>query len=75
MSKAFTRENDEADEDDDLPAAQRLPAGTKNYITPAGFRRLQEELDHLWKRERPELVKVVSWAASNGDRSENGDYL
>lgn len=74
MSKAFTRENDDA-EDEELEPAQQLPLGTKNYITPAGFKRLQDELDHLWKVERPELVKVIHWAASNGDRSENGDYI
>ena len=74
MNKAFTRENDDA-EDEDLEPAQALPVGVKNYITPAGFQRLQDELDHLWKRERPELVKVIHWAASNGDRSENGDYI
>lgn len=74
MSKAFTRENDDA-EDEELEPAQQLPVGVKNYITPAGFQRLQDELDQLWKRERPELVKVIHWAASNGDRSENGDYI
>ena len=47
----------------------------KNYITPEGFKLLQKELNHLIKHERPEVVKVVSWAASNGDRSENGDYI
>jgi len=47
----------------------------KNYITPAGFRRLQEELAHLWKVERPQMVATVAWAAGNGDRSENGDYI
>ncbi|RED44211.1 transcription elongation factor GreB [Aestuariispira insulae] len=46
-----------------------------NYITPAGYKSLQDELNHLWKKERPEIVNIVSWAASNGDRSENGDYL
>ncbi|BBE50114.1 Transcription elongation factor GreB [Ferriphaselus amnicola] len=74
MSKAFTKESD-GDEDDDLDPALKLPVGTKNYITPAGYQRLQDELDHLWKRERPELVKTITWAASNGDRSENGDYI
>jgi transcription elongation factor GreB len=49
--------------------------GIKNYMTPAGHRRLQEELAHLWKSERPALVTTVAWAASNGDRSENGDYI
>jgi transcription elongation factor GreB len=74
MSKAFTRENDDA-EDEELEPSQQLPQGVKNYITPAGYRRLQDELDQLWKVERPELVKVIHWAASNGDRSENGDYI
>jgi transcription elongation factor GreB len=73
MSKAFTKETD-ADEDDDL-ALPALPAGTKNYITPVGYRRLREELMTLIDEERPKVVEIVSWAASNGDRSENGDYL
>ncbi|TAN71562.1 MAG: transcription elongation factor GreB, partial [Gallionella sp.] len=76
MSKAFTRETGlaAADDDESEPAAQ-LPAGAKNYITPGGYRRLKEELEQLWKVERPELVKTITWAASNGDRSENGDYI
>lgn len=74
MSKAFTRENDDAP-DDELPAHLKLPPSTKNYITPAGWQRLKNELYHLVNRERPEVVQVVNWAASNGDRSENGDYL
>jgi len=74
MSKAFTREQDSVDDEDTLPALE-LPVGVKNYITPSGHRRLQEELDHLWKVERPALVKTITWAASNGDRSENGDYI
>ncbi|MCR4303992.1 MAG: transcription elongation factor GreB [Gallionella sp.] len=74
MNKAFTREHESDDDEDTLPALQ-LPPGVKNYITPGGHRRLQEELDHLWKVERPELVKTITWAASNGDRSENGDYI
>ena len=57
MSKAFTRENDDADEEE-LEAAQQLPQGLKNYITPAGFQRLKDEFDQLWKAERPELVKT-----------------
>ncbi|MGA9665840.1 MAG: transcription elongation factor GreB [Gallionella sp.] len=73
MSKAFTRESD-TDDEELIPSAQ-LPAGVKNYITPGGYRKLQEELDHLWKVERPALVKTITWAASNGDRSENGDYI
>jgi transcription elongation factor GreB len=52
-----------------------LPTGSKNYLTPGGYRKLRDELDHLWKVERPALVKTVAWAASNGDRSENGDYI
>src|SRR5436305_15241477 len=47
----------------------------KNYITPPGFRRLQDELARLWKVERPPVVTTVAWAAGNGDRSENGDYI
>jgi transcription elongation factor GreB len=74
MSKAFTRENDQVDEDQDA-GAPPIPAGLKNYITPAGFKRLKEEALHLLDKERPELVKVIQWAASNGDRSENADYI
>lgn len=74
MNKAFVRESD-GDEDEDLAPALRLPQGTRNYISPAGLARLKTELDDLIKRERPKMVEVVSWAASNGDRSENGDYL
>ncbi|MBE0599976.1 MAG: transcription elongation factor GreB [Burkholderiaceae bacterium] len=60
------------DSDDDAP---ELPPGVKNYITPQGLGRLQEELRHLMRVERPKVVEVVSWAAGNGDRSENGDYI
>ncbi|AUT48708.1 transcription elongation factor GreB [Achromobacter sp. AONIH1] len=74
MNKAFVKESDN-DDDDDLPQAQALPAGTKNYMTPEGYERLRGELAHLMNVERPSVVQVVSWAASNGDRSENGDYL
>jgi len=74
MSKAFTREND-GDEEDELELALKLPQGTRNYITPGGHARIKEELDHLLRTERPQLVEVVHWAASNGDRSENGDYI
>jgi transcription elongation factor GreB len=73
MSKAFTRERDF--EDEELQPSSELPAGLKNYITPNGYRKLQAELDHLWKVERPALVTTITWAASNGDRSENGDYI
>jgi transcription elongation factor GreB len=76
MSKAFTREADAGDEDDDGAAAlPPLPAGAKNYITPCGYRRLRDELKTLLDVERPKVVETVSWAAKNGDRSENGDYL
>jgi transcription elongation factor GreB len=75
MSKAFTKESD-GDDDDELPdEIAGLPAGAKNYMTPQGFERLREELMTLMRKERPEVVQVVSWAAANGDRSENGDYL
>ena len=75
MSKAFTKESD-GDEDADLPEEMGgLPIGAKNYMTPEGFARLRGELDTLMRKERPDVVKVVSWAAGNGDRSENGDYI
>ena len=73
MSKAFTRESDGDDEED--AALPPLPAGGKNYITPQGYARLRAELLHLIDDERPKVVEVVHWAASNGDRSENGDYI
>lgn len=74
MNKAFVREDDEADEEA-LSPALKLPAGVRNYITPHGHARLRDELEHLVKRERPSVVEIVAWAASNGDRSENGDYI
>ncbi len=74
MNKAFVKEQD-GDQDDDLPEALALPKGTKNYLTPQGYAALREELAHLMNEERPAMVQIVSWAASNGDRSENGDYL
>jgi transcription elongation factor GreB len=73
MSKAFTKESDDADDDElQLPS---LPVGGKNYITPQGYSVLRAELLDLIDNERPKVVEVVHWAASNGDRSENGDYL
>ena len=75
MSKAFTRESDGDDEDDLPEESGGLPLAAKNYMTAAGFARMREELDTLMRKERPEVVKVVSWAAGNGDRSENGDYI
>lgn len=73
MSKAFTRESEGDDEEDG--ALPPLPVGGKNYITPQGYARLRAELLQLIDEERPKVVEVVHWAASNGDRSENGDYL
>jgi len=75
MNKAFTRESDAPDDDDDVESISPLPAGSRNYMTPGGFRRLSAELERLVHKERPELVATVAWAAGNGDRSENGDYI
>ena len=77
MNKAFTKEPDGDDDaaDADAPALPALPAGARNYMTPQGYRRLRSELLGLLDNERPKIVEVVSWAAKNGDRSENGDYL
>jgi len=74
MSKAFTRESDAQDDDDDI-ALPSLPTGTRNYMTPRGYAQLRAELFTLIDDERPTIVEIVHWAASNGDRSENGDYL
>src|SRR6187431_2320838 len=65
MRKGFTRKPQE-----DEPAVR-----VKNYITPGGLQRLKDEHRFLMNRERPAVTKVVAWAASNGDRSENADYL
>src|SRR5207237_2248770 len=62
-------------DDDDETSLPEIPAGTKNYITPQGYARLRAELQQLMTDERPKVVEVVHWAASNGDRSENGDYI
>ena len=77
MNKAFVREDAAGGDvdDEDTPGLPPLPAGTRNYLTPQGWRRLREELMTLLDVERPKMVEVVSWAAKNGDRSENGDYL
>ena len=77
MNKAFTREieTDADDGDDEAPGLPALPAGARNYLTPPGYARLRKELLDLLDVERPRIVEVVSWAAKNGDRSENGDYL
>ena len=74
MNKAFVRES-EGDDEEQLEPSLKLPPGTRNYITPAGHARLRDELENLVKRERPHVVEIVAWAASNGDRSENGDYI
>jgi transcription elongation factor GreB len=74
MSKAFTRETDSDEDDRDGDPASALPANIKNYVTPAGHAALQAELRQLRQEERPKVVEVVTWAASNGDRSENADY-
>jgi transcription elongation factor GreB len=75
VNKAFVKEPSGDEDDDDSGALPPLPAGTRNYMTPAGYRRLREELMQLLDTERPRIVETVSWAAKNGDRSENGDYL
>ena len=75
MSKAFTKETEAGDDEDIGASLPPLPAGTRNYLTPQGYRRLREELMTLLDVERPKMVETVSWAAKNGDRSENGDYL
>jgi transcription elongation factor GreB len=77
MSKAFTRESngEEVEDDDGLDVSLQLPQGTHNYITPGGHARLKAELDYLLRIDRPSVVEAVHWAALNGDRSENGDYI
>jgi transcription elongation factor GreB len=74
MNKAFTRETDREDDDEDGDVSP-LPPGTRNYMTPGGFAHLKAELDALVGGERPEVVATIAWAAGNGDRSENGDYI
>tara|TARA_R110000868_G_scaffold1027_6_gene7841 strand:+ start:1866 stop:2429 length:564 start_codon:yes stop_codon:yes gene_type:complete len=75
MSKAFTKEADDVDDGDGPDGAVALPAGAKNYMTPQGYTRLRDELLQLRRVDRPKVVETVSWAAGNGDRSENGDYI
>jgi transcription elongation factor GreB len=75
MSKAFVKENQEVEEPEEDKEPSGLPAGSKNYMTPVGAERLRTELRQLLQVTRPEVVRTVSWAASNGDRSENGDYI
>jgi transcription elongation factor GreB len=75
MNKAFVKESDSDDDEEANALAQAIPAGAKNYITPAGYQRIRSELLQLIDVDRPEVVRIVHWAASNGDRSENGDYI
>ena len=75
MNKAFTKEPDGDDDEEDGVALPALPTGGKNYMTPAGYAHLRDELLQLIDEERPKVVEIVHWAASNGDRSENGDYI
>jgi transcription elongation factor GreB len=76
MSKAFTKDTDGDDDDDPRDETESTSATPfRNYVTPAGYKRLNEELSRLWKVDRPKLVETIAWAASNGDRSENGDYI
>ncbi len=75
MNKAFVKGSENDDYESDGEIASPLPPGMKNYISPAGYRRLKDEMIHLLDVDRPEVVRTVSWAASNGDRSENGDYI
>ena len=74
MSKAFTRETN-GEDDDEEAGLPPIPAGGKNYITPQGYAHMRSELLSLIDDERPKVVEIVHWAASNGDRSENGDYI
>ncbi len=75
MSKAFTKDSDNPEEEDGPEEADTLLPNQKNYMTPKGFASLQEEMRKLLREERPKIVEIVSWAAGNGDRSENGDYI
>lgn len=74
MSKAFTKEGD-GENEEDHEEIDPLPKDVKNLMTPFGHKMLSDELDNLLKNERPKIVEIVSWAAGNGDRSENGDYI
>ena len=75
MNKAFVKESESDDDDVAEFGLPPIPPGTRNYMTPSGHLRMKNELLHLIDVDRPEVVKIVSWAASNGDRSENGDYI
>lgn len=75
MSKAFTQGKDGEDDDELQPEHLRLPKSSKNYLTPVGWQRMRSELHELVTKERPALTQLINWAAGNGDRSENGDYI
>lgn len=75
MNKAFVKETGDGDGKESHPPSLRLPPGSKNYMTPHGYQALRAELEGLLRVERPKIVEVVAWAAGNGDRSENGDYI
>ncbi|MCL2591072.1 MAG: transcription elongation factor GreB [Betaproteobacteria bacterium] len=75
MNKAFVKETTDGSDEESLPPSLQLPPGNKNYMTPRGYQALCVELDGLLRVERPKIVETVAWAASNGDRSENGDYI
>jgi transcription elongation factor GreB len=75
MNKAFVKEPQDEDDDEAKALALAIPPGSKNYITPSGYQRIKDELLQLIDIDRPEVVRIVHWAASNGDRSENGDYI
>ena len=75
MNKAFVKESDGDDDEESAALALAIPAGSKNYIRPEGYQRIKDELLQLIDVDRPEVVRIVHWAASNGDRSENGDYI
>jgi len=75
MNKAFVKETGDGDDEKSLLPSPRRPPGSKNYMTPRGYQALRIELDELLRVERPKIVETVAWAASNGDRSENGDYI
>jgi len=75
MNKAFVKESGDGDDEESLQPSLRLPPGSKNYMTPRGYQALRVELDELLRVERPKIVETVAWAAGNGDRSENGDYI
>jgi transcription elongation factor GreB len=75
MNKAFTKETEPIEDLGEEEAVNPLPVGSRNYITPGGYTRLMDEFLWLMNKERPQVTATVSWAAGNGDRSENGDYI